>query len=319
MEEKLTKYVLERNAIYGDPIHIESLGDGKSTNHSNYRVKTTKDVYVARITHPQNILSYSSLPDEFTVLKLLEPYSVAPKVYMIDLEYFETPLLFEEYIDGNLMSSLKNASQEDFLKCLLILKKISQTPINENHFPFKYTYTTYETNIHAWQIRLEEIITVLGKDNSLIVEFEKFFGMGAEVLRKHDYLLKNTPRTFIYNDVHPGNIFITLNGEVKFIDWQKVSLGDPSFMVALFARRFSTVWSKNEDEFMQDVLKHYVSDLDRSDFEKLFYLRIFERAISEAIWSVWAEVKTKGTTTLNKLEDSQHYQVALKFLSSVNK
>jgi aminoglycoside phosphotransferase (APT) family kinase protein len=319
MEEKLTKYILERNATYGDLIHIESLDDGKSTNHSNYKVKTTKGVYVARITHPQNILSYSSLSDEFTILKLLESYAIAPKAYTIDLEYFETPLLFEEYIDGNPMSSLKNASQEDFLKCLLFLEKISQTPINENHFPFKYTYTTYETNIHAWQLRLEEIIKVLGKDNSLVVEFEQFFGIGAEALRKHNHLLKNAPRTFIYNDIHLGNIFITPDGDVKFIDWQKVSLGDPSFMVALFARRFSTVWSKGEDEFIQDVLKYYQSDIQASDFEKLFYLRVFERATSDAIWSVWAEVKTKGTTTLNKLEDSQHYQVALKFLDSINK
>ena len=174
MEEKLIKYLTERESLYGNILEIKSL-DEKSSNHSNYKIKTTNEVSVARITHPQNVLSYSSLPDEFTILKLLEQYAIAPKAYSVDLEYFDTPLLFEEFIDGQQFSSLENLSQKDLLQCLSFLDIVSKIPINETKFPFKYTYTTYETNINAWQKRLDEVTAIVGGDNNLVSEFQEFF------------------------------------------------------------------------------------------------------------------------------------------------
>ena len=59
MEENLKRYVDGQD--FGEVSRVEELTDGSSNNHLNYKITTSKAVFVARITKPGDLLSYSNL------------------------------------------------------------------------------------------------------------------------------------------------------------------------------------------------------------------------------------------------------------------
>jgi len=308
-DQNLKKYlIVQARANTAEEITISLLGGGKSQSHLNYKVITPKETFVARVTKPQNLLSYPNLSDEYTVLKYVEPYNVGPQALHIDLEKFDTPLLLEQYFDGTLFTDLENADEDVFGTAIDLIVRTSQIHISQDEFPFKYTYTTYRTNFRTWDMRIKEIGN-LSKDSNVVRQLTAVAQKARTVLEAKENILCSTEPEFIYNDVHSGNMFLLKTGEVRFIDWQKVSLGDPSFMLALFAKRFGKIWNLDSDAFMKKSLKTYAAKKKLpANFQDLLLARMLERTVSDAIWVVWADVRS-GESNVN-VEDNRHLKEA---------
>ena len=320
MEEKLKLYLQNLNLEeISDIIDISLIVDGNSRYHLNYKVSTSNNLYIIRVTKPGNVTGYTNLSDEFTILKQVEKYGIAPRAIRIDLEYFESPLLIEEYLDGVSYEKLNIASEDLFEKSIKLIAETSVVPINASEFPFKYAYTTYRTNFKAWSVRLEEIVQSSPKKlQNVVDDFKKICTVAQNILEKKNHLLENSKQEFIYNDVHPGNIFwIESEQTSKFIDWQKVSLGDSVFMIALFARRFGTMWGMEQENFSRKVLEAYNEEKQIKNMEDLFYARILERAVSDMIWSVWADVKEEVPIKISAAEESKYYCEAKQLISGI--
>ncbi len=293
---------------------IMQLTDGKSSNHLNYKIVTSDGIFVARIVKPGDLLNYTNLADEFLILKLIESYCVGPRVFMIDLEGFQSPILFEEYVDGLLYDKISESSEEIFRTLISLLVKTSEIKLGQHQFPFKFTYTTYMTNFRAWDMRLGEIEKA-GVSNDLLLRYKEIIRAVKKYLEGVDSILRSAKKEFIYNDVHPGNIFWLPKEKVaKFIDWQKVSLGDPTFMAALCARRFNSLVRANTEDFAEKVLTAYSKQNNIQNFETLFYARILERAVSDMIWETWATLKRGLSIGIQSSEESKYFKEAKEYL-----
>lgn len=320
MEEKLRKYLEGQNL--GSIAEVKELVDGNSSNHLNYKITTSSGSYVARVTKPADMFSCSNLSDEYVILKLVEKYNVGPRAVSLDLEGFEAPLLVEEFLEGvpysNLSKDLSKASEEIFEKTTDLLVRTSNISISINEFPFKFSYTTFKTNFKIWGSRLKEIEVALGKDHFLVSGFKKVTESAQKILEEKDTILHDAPREFIYNDVHPGNIFWTAKEQqVKFIDWQKVSIGNPAFMICLFARRLGQLWGMNQVEFSKKVFEGYQKRKNINNLEELFHASILERAVSDMIWSIWADVKKKNPIKIDNVENNKYYKEATALMSGI--
>lgn len=208
MEQDLLKYLNTWKPLgHIDISEIAPLSGGKSNNHLNYKVMTSGGVFVARVVRQGNAVSYSNLADEFTILKFVERYGVAPKAIAIDLEHFQLPVLFEEYIGGSAYNAIPDCTDAMFDGLMRLLLRISQVGIGGSEFPFKFTYTTYETNFKTWDMRIKEICQMRGNEDCIPAVYTGVVKSAKVYLGKIDAVLKSAKPEFIYNDVHPGNVF----------------------------------------------------------------------------------------------------------------
>lgn len=313
-EKRLAAYFAKIGRL-GEIASLTLLTDGNSSNHLNYKVTTSEGVvYVARVGMPGNVLDNSNLADEYLILKKVEKNDIAPKAYAIDLERFEVPLLIEEYIDGSSFTNLSHGDEVQFAAAIETIVAISNITITQDEFPFKSSYATYAANLRMWEERLKEI-SKSSKEGRVVAQHMKSLADEAgSVLEKNESLLAQAPVEFIYNDVHKGNLFwIPAEEKAKFIDWQKVSLGDPSFMAALFVRRFADLWGMTVDDFKKKVLAAYAERKQVPNFDELLMIRMLERSVADMIWTNWAKVR-RGEPVLT-IEKNTHHKEALELLS----
>ena len=199
-----------------------------------------------------------------------------------------------------------------------LLQRTSNVVVSPDEFPFKFTYTTYQTNFKTWSIRLEEIAKSLGNEHFIVNGFKPIIRSAQEILGKKDSLLRSSKKEFIYNDVHPGNTFwLPEENTAKFIDWQKVSLGDPSFMIALFARRFGHIWGVENQKFAEKILKSYEKEKQIRYLEELFRARVLERSVSDMVWSIWADIKKNLPIKITTVNENKYYSEANKLMSGM--
>ncbi len=318
MEQALKKYWKEKKPTSNcDILVVTLLAPGQSTNHLNYKVATTKGTYVARVSNPKEVLPHGDLADEFAILKLAERYNVGPRAICIDSKHFDFTLLVEEYLDGVPYSELSEADAKEFQGAIELLLKVSSMEISKERFPHKSTYLTYVTNFTVWHERLLEISRAVGEESALVRQFGQIAKEAENILQKKEHLLAGAPKEFIYNDVHPGNMFwMPLDHSAKFIDWQKVSLGDPTFMAALFARRFGSIWREDNAQFATRVMKACVDKKQVPNFNELFHARLLERAVSDMIWVVWADVKRGNEANVSPAEANPYYLEAKSLMST---
>jgi thiamine kinase-like enzyme len=312
IKQNLQKYLAIQKP-FGQRIvsEIIQLTDGKSANHLNYKIITSDGVFVARITKPENLLSYANLADEFVILKFIEQHAIAPEALMIDLENFRYPVLFEEYIEGNTFTDITSGTEKMLSACMNLLVKTSEVKLNQSQFPFKFTYTTYATNFRAWEMRMKEIKKAFGSKQPFLREYSSVIYSAEKYLTTSDVILRSAKIEFIYNDIHPGNTFwLPKEQKAKFIDWQKVSLGDPAFMAALFARRFASIWETNGQNFAKKTLNLYNNIKKIENFTDLFYNRILERAVSDMIWEPWTALKRGLPITIKNPEENRYFNEA---------
>ena len=290
--------------------NIDFLGGG---NHYNYKVVSSNGNFVVRTSRPDSLGAGAlyDIPDEYTLLKLIEKYKVAPKAASIDLENFSTPLLIEEYITGTAYDSFKKINKQKIQAVIDLMLKVSTISLTQTDFPFRFSYNNYNTNIKAWKERLKEIKINGGNIklvNDFIKETNKIIKKAEKILLTNQPLLDKTKKAFIYNDVHAGNIFwMPKTKKAIFIDWQKVSMGDPTFMLAVFALAFEDIANIKRDVFFSQIIEMYEKRSKIKNIKKLFELRILEREVSNMIWHVWATLKCGKKLSFNDIEKYTRY------------
>ncbi|MDP3785107.1 MAG: phosphotransferase [bacterium] len=291
---KIKKYFAECSPL-GKKTKLKSLKFLGGGNHFNFLAKTSKGDFVLRVAKPEALGAgvLFDIPDEFMLLKLIEKYEVAPKAIAIDLENFEFPMLIEKFVSGKKYSSYKKISEKQIKEAMKLMTKISRINLSPKNFPFRFSYQNYETSVRGWKWRLNEI-KKLGRGkkslNQIVKKFDPIINQAAKILLKNKKLLAATKPSFIYNDAHGGNT-LWLGKKAIFIDWQKVSLGDPSFMPAVFALAIEKKSPMPKNEFFRWFAGEYNKSVKIKNFEKLFKLRILEREVANMLWVVWEALK----------------------------
>lgn len=315
---KIKKYFLDYRPL-GKKIKLKSLQNLGGGNHFNFLAKTNKGNFVLRIAKPEALGAgvLFDIPDEFTLLKLIENTGVGPKAIAIDLENFELPLLIGKFIPGKKYSSYKKLSEKQIKEAMKLMAKVSRIDLSPADFPFRFSYTNYETSIGGWKRRLNEIKR-LGRGKKEIGQiarkFKPIINKAAKILLKNKKLLNAAKPSFIYNDAHGGNT-LWLGNKAIFIDWQKVSLGDPAFMPAVFALAVEKKYPLNGKKFFIWFAKEYNKLVRVKNFEKLFKLRILEREVANALWVIWEALKLGKKLPFKKLEEYERFKRVKKFLS----
>lgn len=75
-------------------------------------------------------------------------------------------------------------------------------------------------------------------------------------------------------------------------------------MIALCARRFSSIWKTNAEDFAKKVFAAYHKDV--KNLEALFHARMLERAVSDMIWEPWAALKGGLAATFENPEENKY-------------
>jgi thiamine kinase-like enzyme len=314
MEETIKKYLnIEPRKFVGEVSEVRLLTGGNSSNHDNYKVTGKEGSFVFRLARGGDLINQASLSDEYTILKMVESYNIAPRVFEINLEWPHGVYIIEEYFEGKPLSDFQKLEESVFDKVIHLIVQTSEMRINEDKFPFKFSYSSYVNNFKSWESRLEEIMKSYPDKQESMKKMKQISDKVKTILQENEDLLSKAPREFVYNDVHPGNIFLNNDGEVKFIDWQKVSLGDPSFMIALLVKRFSHLWGIEKKEFRNKVVREYLKLKQIDNLDTLIDMRILERTVADMWWVVRESAK-KGEKFI-ELEDNKHYREAEDLLS----
>lgn len=281
-------------------------------NHLIYRAQKNGKVYCLRMINPESWRAgqWLSAAEEYTILKYLENSGLGPNAYFVDPERFVIPLMIQEFIDDAVCyKNLKPLSEKYLIAAAQAIALLNSQNITPENFPFREGYTRYSylTSIKTWQRRLEEIKAAGRKDLLEWTEkIRKVTQKAKRILEKFEPRLAKAPFCFNFDGAHCGNTYWK-NDKVIFLDWQKVSYGDPAFTLA----RFLTSVSETGEVASADknlMIAAYLEKCGAPDFARLVDQRLFERQTADLIWVLWqyvkegkAEAAEKETTVATRL------------------
>ena len=292
-------------------------------NHLIYKVKKEEKLYCLRMINPETYRAgeWLRIPEEYTLLKLLESSELGPKVYYVDPERFVLPLLIQDFIeDAICFNNLKPLTEEHLKATAEAIALLNSQDITPDNFPFREGYTRYSylTSIRTWRERLATIKKSKQKDVLDWAEkIERVTDKAEKILERFEPLLQKSSPYFCLNfdGAHCGNTYWR-NNRTFFFDWQKVSYGDPAFTLA----RFLTSATKEEGREISEsdkeiMVKTYLEKREVPEFEKLIDQRLFERQTADLLWILWHYVKSEKTGPVEE-ETSivQRYQTVQKLL-----
>ena len=233
-----------------------------------------------------------NIPEEYVILKYLEKTGLGPRSYFVDPERFVFPLMIQEFIEAACFNDLKPLSEEHLAAAAKAIALLNSQGITPENFPFRKGYTRYSylTSVKTWQKRLKEIKKSEQPD---VLEWaqkiEKVIDGAKKILEKFEPLLEKAPFSFNFDGAHCGNTYWK-NNKVIFLDWKKVSYGDPAFTLARFLTsvdKTGEVSSANKELMVQTYLKRR----EVPNFAQLVDQRLFERQTADLVWVLWNYVK----------------------------
>jgi len=272
-------------------------------NHLHYRLEKEDEVYCLRMINP---LTYRAgqwlrIPEEHVILRRLGETGLGPKSYFVDAERFALPLLIQEFVSGiSCFNDLKPLSNEHLIATAQVIALLNSQEITPENFPFRKGFTRYSylTSLKTWRERLFEIAKEsLRKEQKSVFEWaekiEKMVDQSEKILKGFEPLLKKSSWIFNFDGAHTGNTYWK-NGQVIFLDWQKVSYGDPAFTLA----RFLTSLGKAGEVSFSDktlMVRAYLEKKEVPQFAKLVDQRLFERSVADLVWVLWDYIKERRT------------------------
>ncbi len=217
------------------------------SGHFNYLITTRDKRFVLRSKGPEWGESTQGIFDEYRILKALEPYDIAPKVFYLSEDFFGEGMLFQEYMEGTIITTLpRNERLSAMMDAVRYIASINITPVTPGELPHGELLTSYAPSKREWRERIdyamkhppthalaERIATLLPKAESMLDQFE-------------DHL------THVLAQIHPAFVFISSHAghclkrasDYRFFNWEQVSFGDPSYSLAVFLASI-----KNEPDF----------------------------------------------------------------------
>ncbi len=262
--------------------------------------------------------NHTDVAEEYAILQSVADVEVGPKPIALDMHGFQSPILFEEFITGTPYAEITSLAQVHFDALIALLNRTSQISVPIEGLIFTNSYTSYKKNFDAWDMRIREMAEHVGDTHDTVLAFRSVAEQAKIALHCHEDALSQSVNTFIYNDIHGDNVLYLSDGQAKFVDWQKVSLGDPAFMAAVCAHRMGKLWGMSDADFSKKVLHACTGKLEIPDFEELFRARILERTVSDMTWSVWDPIVSGAHFGDSlQLESNKYYNKALKLLSGI--
>lgn len=278
-------------------------------NHLHYQVEKDGKVYCLRMINPESYRrgEWLHIAEEYTLLKHLEFTGLGPRPYFVDPERFTLPLLIQEFVSNiTCFNDLKPLNRKHLEATAQAIAFLNAQDITPEKFPFRERFTRYSylTSVKTWRKHLARIRTSKQKD---VLEWadriEQVVNQAEKVLKGFEALLMQAPHVFNFDGAHCGNTYWKEKpGTVIFLDWQKVSHGDPAFTLARFltsvGEKGEIPWEVKETMIMAYTKSQYYLFQEKwsvTQFGKLVDQRLFERQVADLVWVVWHYVN-EGTT-----------------------
>jgi thiamine kinase-like enzyme len=206
---------------YAQPIFFGFFKSGGGTHL--YLIENDNKKYLARINYYKPKNTWGVKKQEYTVLKLIEPLKISPKVYFFsDNNSLKQDLTIVEYIEGELLNDI---SDKDIHYLVSDLKKLHTSfqydkygdtiPPNENS---PYTCDIYNEFANGEDKKIEKYLSLGG--------IEKVIEPYNRINKKLDDWFNNleifnglTNFCLCHADLKKENILVTKEG-IMLIDWE---------------------------------------------------------------------------------------------------
>lgn len=278
--QKIEKYIKEIGAQklgfnFVKNVSVKEINRGGY--NINYLVNIDNHKFVFRFNIDKYLDVESQTEYENEVLKYLEKFDIAPKVFFIDTSrnFFEFDLLVEEFIENQPLQ-FGNDFLEKFGK---LVKKLHSIPLPQNGLLIK----NLNPLIDQWNFIKGKINFIKSGNFN-----EKFFEFITPYVPKVDKYVSNFSNLFEGKDVclnHRDlvieNVLQTSKG-LKLIDWQAIMADDASYDLAFFTCDIVIEWNLGKpltNEEKEIFLNSYQAD--ERMFEKIrvrqpmVYLELF--------------------------------------------
>lgn len=290
---KIKEWLIKENPLnlFHSDFTITDIDPKEWSGHFDYLVETQDRKFVLRFKGAE-WGETKGVIDEYHTLKKIEQYNVSPKVYYLTEDFFGEPMIFEEYLEGKLLTDYTEDEQKKyFAEIAKFIRKINTIPFRKEDFPFQEPLTTYTKSRNSWKTRIEFILDC-NETKTCGEELLAFLPGIESVLNKFEdrlqRVLKQTGNSFVFESSHAGHCLTTSDG-FRFFNWEQVSYGDPSYTLAVFLTSMHT--RPDFEEIKELMIENYLQSAGIPEFKELVEQRITERHISNVIWSVYMEVK----------------------------
>ncbi len=271
---------------------VEILGMVTGSYNINFHVRVGQKEFVFRINIEQQSKLQDQIGYEYRVLKFLEGYDIAPKVFHIDKtrRRINYGILIEEYFDGPPLS-LEGPQISEAAELLVRLHSLS---VNDMEFiiwrdPLKDTFDFVKDDIINYEARKTPKKKVIDLAKKLLtktkVEIEK---------QRHLFHANSLNHT----DLCCENFIKTAQG-LRLIDWEKPRVDDCSYDICCFLSEPAELYNSSKvlnPEERMNFLEAYSRLSGKNADQLIKRVKIREPLIS-LHWILW------GATMLCDLKD----------------
>lgn len=315
MIEQIEEYLKKYNPLNLGGARVELIN---IYNHLHYRIEKDGKNYCFRMINQESYRAgeWLTIAEEYTVLKRLERSRLGPKAFYVDPERFELPLMIQEFVSGAVCFKSLDLTRKHLEATAEAIALLNSQNITPENFSFREGFTRYSylTSVKTWRRRL---VVIKKSENQDVLEWAKkiedVVDCAEKVLDSNEPLLQKALWSFNFDGAHVGNTYWKDN-RVIFLDWQKVSYGDPAFTLV----RFLTSVGKDgeiSDKTKEIMLDAYLKKRDVPGFVGLFNQRLFERQVADLVWVVWHYVNEKRTEPVENTGVVSRYERVKKLLA----
>lgn len=319
-EENIRAYFRDVNPLsLGEgEITITDIDPPRFSGHFNYLIESANGNAVLRLKGPEWGTPIDGIENEYNILKYVERYDVAPNAIHFDRAGIDgAPLMLLEYLDGKLFTDLNEREQGDLLPSIgTLIAEINSIPVERDALPFDYPLTSYAPHKDKWWRRVSEV-----SEHPVLSQFagnvQALLPRAEELLDKFEASLKTViergDSSFVFVSSHASHLMVTAQG-LRFLNWEAVRYGDPTFTLAVFLSSISDF--SYAEEARKVLVRKYLEERPVADFEMMLNQRLVERAVSDLTWLLWMESKKIGADQPDMDKLQSWYDRAANMLTS---
>ena len=259
--QKIVKYIKEIGAQKLGFNFVKDISI-KEINRGGYNINYLVDIDSHKFVFRFNIDKYLDVENqteyENEILKYLEKFDIAPKVYFIDTSknFFEYDLLVEEFIEND-----KLQFGDDFLENFgKLVKELHSVPLPQNSLLIKNS----KPLIDQWNFIKGKVDFIKsGNFNKIFLLFiNPYISKVDKYVSNFSNLFESKDVCLNHRDLVIENVLQTDKG-LKLIDWQAIMADDSSYDLEFFTCDIVIEWNLGRpltNEEKQIFLNSYQAD-----------------------------------------------------------
>jgi thiamine kinase-like enzyme len=204
--------------------------------------------------------------------------SISPEVFFIDMNGFEYPFLFEEFIEGTEIIRLDSQTLELIGS---IIARINNVPLVD-HNPFEVREVNYLKDIDDHE-RLYKTLEENDHNREWFAKTQELINLSKNKLTS---AVKPDKSMLIRRDSNPANFIITKD-DIRMVDWEVARVDDPTITLASFINELMAYDIKNLHPTLEDmevVKKAFLEKCPIKDFDKLLNNRLLIEQLGGLVW-----------------------------------